>query len=513
MKKFLVSLILLSSSVTPVKAIDFGEISPVNPLDYNKGTYQFETVLPSYTLKRATLSKNDVKNQYTIAMSKFVKSNVRTSYIDFRNIIDSIAPNDFAFMNLTKEMASIGFFNLSELAMSKIQDDEIASLFLEDVKNFYFPSSKLSQKDQLYLAEMYSNMMYNDQSREATAELVKQTTLLMESDYANYLAAFGNMKNSNIEQAKIFINKAIDKNPKNINYKRLKAEILAQSDNPKDALGYLNELSTDNVQTVIFDNELHSAQEYVLYKSAKNEYQKKYHLAYYYYDKGELNKALGVLQTSISGKKNINKDVYSLTAQVYYDLKEFEKAQDYAQKSLDIDKNNTMALIISGNLASRNKEYLNAQSYYKRACSHDSTHNAEILLAGTYLETGEELKAKNIYAKVLKTSSKIYEAYYRMALLEKDRESAYLKKSVALNPNFTDGWLDMARLAISKEDYDRASSFLGISKYIDDNNYRYYYYMGLVLKNRGLIAESRQNFEKSLNLNPDYAPAKEELSI
>jgi hypothetical protein len=37
--------------------------------------------------------------------------------------------------------------------------------------------------------------------------------------------------------------------------------------------------------------------------------------------------------------------------------------------------------------------------------------------------------------------------------------------------------------------------------------------MGLVLKNRGLTAEAHKNFERSLNLNPEYELAKKELNI
>ena len=122
-------------------------------------------------------------------------------------------------------------------------------------------------------------------------------------------------------------------------------------------------------------------------------------------------------------------------------------------------------------------------------------------------------KAKDIYSKILKVSSNAYEAYYQMALLEKDRETAYLKKAIALNPNFKDGWIDLARIEILKEDYDKALSFLGVAKYIDENDFRYYYYLGLVLKNKGLTAEANKNFEKSLDLNPNYNLAKEELSI
>ncbi|MBQ8459227.1 tetratricopeptide repeat protein [bacterium] len=511
--KFIIAFLISSFSLNPVFALDMSGIKLVNPLDNNPETYQETINQPQYTLKRGSLTKNTVKNQYTIAMEKFMQSNVRSSYQDFKMLIENIVPSDYVYMKLTQEMASIGFFSLAELSMSKINDNEISSLIEEDVKNYYFPNYKLTYKDQMYLAEIFSNIMYNDQSREATSELLKNTSLLSDSDYANYLAAFGSMKNGDIKQAQKSIETAIDKNPKNINYKRLKAEIYSQSNKPQDGVKFLNDLNFANINTVIFDKELHSSQQYILYKAAKNDYWKKYYLAYYYYDENELNKSLRVLQTSISGKKNINKEVYALTAKVYFDMKEFEKAQDYALKAIDIEPNNTDALITLGDIAVRNKDYKNAELYFKKASSKDKSHIAEIKLAKVYQELNNTKKAKDIYSKILRISSKSYEAYYQMALLEKDRESTYLKKTVAINPDFKDGWLDLARLEINKDSYDKAVSYLNIAKYIDDNDYRYYYFMGLIMKNKGLNDEAKKNFEKSLSINPDYELAKEELKI
>lgn len=514
MKKILVISIVLSSfSINSVMAFDFNSIKPVDPLRGSADTYQEVVNQPSFELKKGTLTRNAIKNQYTIAMDKFMQANVRSSYQDFKMLIDNVVPNDYIYMRLTQEMAAIGFFSLAELSMSKINDNEISSLLEEDVKNYYFPNYTLTFKDQMYLAEIFSNIMYNDQSREATSELMKNVSLLTDSDYANYLVAFGSMKNGDIKQASKSIDTAISKNPKNLNYKRLRAEIYSQSNKPQDGVKHLNDLDFDDINTVVFDNELHSSQQYILYKAAKNDYWKKYHLAYYYYDEKELNKAVRVLQTSISGKKNINEEVYALTAQVYYDMKEFEKAQDYALKAIDIDPSNPKALIVLGNIAKRNKDLKLAESYYKKAVSKDDTHTAEIKLAQVYEKLNNIKKAKDIYSKVLRVSSKAYEAYYQMALLDKDREEAYLKKTLAINPNFKDGWIDLARLEINKDSYDKALTYLGIAKYIDDNDYRYYYYLGLVLKNKGLTAEADKNFEKSLNINPDYDLAKEEMKI
>ncbi len=512
-KKLIISFMLAVFYANSVMAFDMSGMKPVNPLDNNPTTYQEVINQPSYELKRGTLTRNAIKNQYTIAMDKFIQSNVRSSYQDFKMLIENVVPNDYVYMRLTQEMAAIGFFSLAELSMSKIQDNQISSLLEDDVKTYYFPNYTLTHKDQMYLAEIFSNIMYNDQSREATSELLKQVSLLTDSDYANYLAAFGSMKSGDIKQAEKSIDDAISKNPKNINYKRLKAEIYSQSNKPQDGVKYLNDLKSYQINTVIFDKELHSSTQYILYKAAKNDYWKKYYLAYYYYDENELNKALRVLQTSISGKKNINKEVYSLTAKVYFDLKEFEKAQDYALKAVDIEPGKPDALIILGDIALRNNDLKLAETYFKKAAPKDDTHTAEIRLGEIYQKQNNIKKAKEIYSKVLKVSSKAYEAYYQMALLEKDREEAYLKKTVAINPNFKDGWIDLARLEINKEAYEQALSYLGIAKYIDENDYRYYYYLGLVLKNKGLTAEADKNFERSLNINPDYSLAKEELKI
>ena len=499
--------------INPVFGYDMSGIMPINPLEKNNDKYQENVVVPTYNLKRGTLTKNTIKNQYTIAMDKFMQSNVRASYQDFKILIDNVVPNDYVYIRLSQEMASIGFFTLAELSMSKIQDSEISTLIEEDVKNYYFPNYNLTYKDQIYLAEIYSNIMYNDQSKECTNELLKQSGLLADSDYANYLVAVGSMKNGDIKQAEKSISTAIDKNPTNVNYKRLKAEIYSQSGKPQAGVKYLNDLNSQEINTVIFDNELHASQQYILYKAAKNEYWKKYYLAYYYYDKAEYNKALRVLQTSISGKKNINKEVFSLTAKVYFALKEYEKAQDYALKALTIDSSCPDSLIVLGDIALRNNEIQQAESYYKKAVAKESSHEAEIKLAEIYQIQNNVKKAKEIYAKILKTSSKAYKAYYHMALLDKEREETYLKKTVAINPEFRDGWVDLARVEIDKDSYEQALYYLDIAKYIDENDYRYYYYRGLVMKNKGLLTEASKNFEKSYNLNSNFDLVKKELQI
>ena len=77
--------------------------------------------------------------------------------------------------------------------------------------------------------------------------------------------------------------------------------------------------------------------------------------------------------------------------------------------------------------------------------------------------------------------------------------------------NFTDSWVDLGRLAIEQENFNDAKKYLRIANYIDENDFRYYYYQGLLSKKQGL--DGKEFFKKSLRINPNYTPAKEELEI
>ena len=67
MKKYLVlSLFVSVFAVNQCFAINMNGIAPVNPLDANPSTYQEQVNLPSFELKKGSLTRNAIKNQYTI---------------------------------------------------------------------------------------------------------------------------------------------------------------------------------------------------------------------------------------------------------------------------------------------------------------------------------------------------------------------------------------------------------------------------------------------------------------
>ena len=483
-------------------------ISPVDPAKTPLINNTGDILIP----KKAKLTQNDTHNHFAIAMQRFIQCNVKSAYMDFKILIETTVPNDYAYLRMADEMAEIGFFSLSENAMKKASDPDISYIQSEDIKKFYFPKNMLKANDEIYLAEVYSNIIYNAQSKEATSELIKNKSLLEKSDYANYLAALGLLKNGDLKNAEIYINNALKENPQNLNYQKLRIEIILQSSKPQNAIKLLADLKSNKVYTEEFIKKINELEQYTLYKTEKNETLKKYHLGYYYFWQDEYAKAARTLQGAITSKKSTNKDVYALLSEVYFMQKEYEKAENFAEKSLQLNSKNKQASMVMGKLKYQNKEYKEAIKYFKNAES-KSDANASAWLAMSYSMLGEKDKAKQINTKILKDHSDCALAYYNVALQDKSRELEYMKKAVALNLAFIDGWAGLIQNALNKSNLEKASKYLAIVKYIDENDFRYYYYQGLIYKAKGLNQDANVYFRKSLTANPDNELVKKELGI
>ena len=511
--KNIIAISAISIMICPAvySADGFSLIKFANPLDMGNDTPVNTTVVIP---KKVTLTHNDIHNHYAIALDRFMQSNVKSSYADFKVLLETMSPSDTAYILISEKLAYIGFFTLSDYAISKASDKDLTAIMADDIKRYYFPSKKLTPEDEIYLGELYSNINYNAQSREATEELLKNTALMANSDYANYIAALGFFRSNNLTEAENYINNAITMNPQNLNYRRLKAEILAEGKQGNAALKIVDYIKSQHLTSAEFVRKINSLEMYVKYLSDKNEINRKYYLGYYYYYENEPIKAIRTLQSAVTNKKKYNKNIYALLSRVYYDNHDFEKSLDMAAKANKLDGGNSLALGVLGDLSFKNSDYKTALKYYKKAEAKDKNSfvNSE-KAAFTYLKLGEKQKAGELYARILKATSSSYLSYYHIGLFDKSKELAYLKKSVAINPYFTDGWIDLARCEIERQNFDSAHRYLAIAKYIDENTFRYYYYQGLMFKHQGNLNEAKYNFKKSLILNPDFTPAKEELSI
>lgn len=496
-------------------AADFSSIKSVNPLAGTNTSSEINVDLSNQqgSPKVIHLNASDTFYGFTSATDRFLQCNIRASWEDFKTIIENASPNDFVYMAIANKMADLGLFDLAYLASTKVQDKDISQLSIDEMKRYYFPRKRLKLEDELFLAEIYSNILYNDQSSESTNELLKNAELMSNSDYANYLAALGSYRSGIYSQANQYIDIAVLQNPSNLNYQKLKAQILADGRTPTDALKVIENLKRQNLSSSEYERKVKSLEQYVLYKNSKAEWDKNYHLGYYHYLENDSSKAIRTLQPSLLMKKCDSAKVLGLMSEIYLQMNEFEKAQDTAKKAYKKNSNNPKALVSLGDLSYRAKNYKQALKYYKHAASVNKYDYIPMVKeAQAYQQLNNIKKAKELYTKVLKTHANSYEAYFNIALLEPDKKTIYLKKALAINPLFKEGWIELAKIEIEKENYSLAQQYLSNTFYIDENDFKYYYYQGLASKGLGDYTRAEYNFKKCLKLNSKFNEAQKELN-
>ena len=105
-KKLKLILLIMGLCISPISVRaenPYAKIQPANPLA-SQPSHSFIFLEP----QKATLTKNDIYNQYAIGLNRFMQSNVRSAYADFDVLIESINPSDYAYLHFATKMADIG---------------------------------------------------------------------------------------------------------------------------------------------------------------------------------------------------------------------------------------------------------------------------------------------------------------------------------------------------------------------------------------------------------------------
>lgn len=87
------------------------------------------------------------------------------------------------------------------------------------------------------------------------------------------------------------------------------------------------------------------------------------------------------------------------------------------------------------------------------------------------------------------------------------RVDYYLPRVASIDLANNDIWLGLANLAIKDGNYTMASTYLNNSYYIDENNFKYYYYLSLVLRAKGDTESADRLLLRCADINADYQSA------
>ena len=115
MKKIIVTGLILASG-----ALAFGESqSPYSQLQF-ADPVMFNLLSGQNPPKHVSISYDSPFTMYNIAFERFKNGNVKPAYDDLKNLFENAETNDYFYVKSAENMAKIGLYSLSELAMNKI---------------------------------------------------------------------------------------------------------------------------------------------------------------------------------------------------------------------------------------------------------------------------------------------------------------------------------------------------------------------------------------------------------
>ena len=451
------------------------------------------------------IKDNFIKAKYASAENRFLQGNIKASHDDFSNLISRATHDDYVFLAYAMKMAEYGFFDLTEELIGRLDNNLYTKNYVKDIRRFYYPSGMVNDNDTIYLADAYAGIVYNNLAIETTSELINSVRA-NESDYKNYLIALGFYKSNELSKALKYINNAISENDVNVNYKILKAKILADSDKPQQALKLVSKIKKTKFNTVDFQNKIRAAEEYVLYKIAKDEPLKDYHLSYYYHLQEKSLLATKVLQSAILQAKSYTPQIFALLSRIYYENDELFKAQEFAQRAYKENSKNYLAALTLADTYYDDRKFDEALKYYKIAKKNTNEIEPAVGMAKTYYALAQNRKSEKLYNKLLKRHSTDGDLLISSLRMFPQKAYDYLPIAISLDITNNDIWLGLANLAIKDGNYSMAETYLNNSYYIDENNFKYYYYLSQVLKAKGDIEKSNISLGKCYALNSNYEP-------
>lgn len=431
--------------------------------------------------KHASTSIDSTK-KYDEAKEKFAQGNITAAYKDFKEVVQQSKHNDFVNIGLAYKFANLGFFSLSQEAILNIEDQELYKNQIELIKLRLYPGVALSYDEEIYLAQNFTEIYFNNLAFEIVREMTKKSDLLKKSDYANYILAQGYINLKEYGRAQNAINKAISMNPENANYQKIKAQIYCENNKYTDAIKISTLLLSKNIDIMNYRKEALALKYFTLAKSTNDRNETKFYLANYFLNIGETQRAIKELNQNISQNKKDYKSL-ALLGEIYFKQKEFAKAADCYQKAYKLKKSYVPALKGMGDISLYKKDYKPALEYYTKAVKKDKKNAVlNALVARCYSLTEQPEKAENYIQKALLYGNSNAETFYILSQISNKDKEKYLKKAISANPTYSDAWIDLAGLAIVECDLELAKKYLFPVKTLDPKNYRYRYFSDLIKK-------------------------------
>jgi tetratricopeptide (TPR) repeat protein len=273
--------------------------------------------------------------------------------------------------------------------------------------------------------------------------------------------------------------------------------------------------------------------------------------ARYFLDKGNLQSAMEEADRAIGlDTSNVNYRIFK--ADAYYDASDLLAAKSTYLKVLELDETNihgnikmSWISLISGlhddcfvyaNNALKQNQYL-PEPYYLKGLSYKELGNFKLAVSnfrtsteqdndyieswlqlGYMYDAAEDTLAGAFYENALRIDSNNIDGLYAFgAHLQKwglaEEAIAEYQHIIRVNDNYHDAYFNIGFVYLELlHENDSAIKYYDKVLALNPYNFKGYYNRGLAFERTDLIPQARMDYEKTLELKPDYTPAAKGMS-
>ncbi len=451
------------------------------------------------------------RQEFVETTRRFNQGNVSVAYNDYLKIITEI-DSDIALLMFSKSMYEIGFFTLGDVAISKIKNQSYFALQIENLKKSYKDTFALDKQEEIYLAKAYASIYFDNTPEETAFDLSKKTGLMEKSDYANYVMAQALLESRQYQQALMFIENAIAKNPKNPAYLTYKINIMDKSGKHKEALKLLEKYENSDIITPEFKIKILVQKEDILANLSANENEKKFHQININYINGNYYKVINECQNILNFNKN-NYKILTLQGKSLLNVGKTDLAKKVFLQSFNINKGYSETLLGLGDISYIEGDFKKSAEYYKKALKGDKNNTVimtKLFIVYKNIPSSEKTLANlEKQLKAIKTNF-FYENYIAAASMLKNNQTLrkeYLLKSLNGNLMFENARNEYLAYLNENKKQKGLQNFLYIVSFVNNFDYTYYYYRSIVENILGNRDIALNNVKHCVSLNPDFEPA------
>ena len=193
-----------------------------------------------------------------------------------------------------------------------------------------------------------------------------------------------------------------------------------------------------------------------------------------------------------------------MLSRIYYENDEVLKAEEFAKRAFKEDKKNYLAVLTLADISFEARNYEDSLKYYKKAKKLTKDIEPSVGIAKSYLALNKPDKSKKMYEKMLKKNKYNEELLVESLKIIPQRVDYYLPRVASIDLSNNDIWLGLADHAIKDGNFVMAATYLNNSYYIDENNFKYYYYLSLLLRAKGEVEMANLSLLRCSQIKEDY---------